>query len=103
MRRTGQSELCVFNVCGLTCFDDVLFHSKIATEDEAEVADDSSKLNICMRELVCGYCKVVLTADVDLQSDHYTVCFLPAVAQYLRLNLEINRPSVGNFRVVQSD
>ena len=35
-----------FNGCSLTCFDDVLFHSKVAIEDEAEVADDSSKHSI---------------------------------------------------------
>ena len=34
-----------FNVCSLTSFNDVLFHLKIAIEDEADFADDSSKLN----------------------------------------------------------
>ena len=35
-----------FSVCGLTRFDDVLFNSKIAVKDEAEIADGSRKLSI---------------------------------------------------------
>ena len=58
---TYSSDL---NDCSFTCFDDVLFHWEIAVEDEAEVADDSSKLSIGMlREIVCGCCKAVLADD----------------------------------------
>lgn len=43
------------NECSLkiTCFDDVLFHQKIAIKDEAKVVDDSNKANISIAERDC--------------------------------------------------
>ena len=37
----------------IICFDDVWFQWKIAIEDESEVADGSSKLNIGIAERDC--------------------------------------------------
>ena len=50
MNRVYASD---FNVCRFTCFDDVLFHSKTAVEDEAEVVDDSRELGFSIIERNC--------------------------------------------------